>query len=78
MGTGTVNAAFDATRILNAGVALKANGPQSTVILTNNTVSGNGVGVLVQNGAYVSTPQSNTISGNGIDLSGSLGSAPLR
>ena len=78
LGTGTVNAAFDATRILNAGVALKANGPQSTVILTNNTVSGNGVGVLVQNGAQVYTPANNTICGNGTDLSGALSSTPLR
>ena len=78
LGTGTVNAAFDATRILNAGVALKANGPQSTVILTNNTVSGNGVGVLVQNGAQVYTPANNTIGGNGADLSGALSSTPPR
>ena len=43
-GTGTVNATFDTTRILNAAVALKGNGPQSFVILTNNTVTGNGSG----------------------------------
>jgi hypothetical protein len=75
-GTGLTNAVFDAVRILNANIAIKANGPQSTVMLTNSTVSGNGIGVQVQNGAHVYTPQSNTISGNGTDLSGSLSSAP--
>jgi hypothetical protein len=64
-GTGTVNAVFDFTRILNAGVALKANGPQSFVILTNNTVGGNTIGVQQQNGATVLTSHNSTISGNG-------------
>jgi hypothetical protein len=75
-GTGTTNATFDAVRILNATVAIKANGPLSTVILTNSTVSGNGTGVQVLNGAHVYTPQNNMIYGNGADLSGSLSSAP--
>jgi hypothetical protein len=64
-GTGTVNAAFDTTRILNAGAALKANGPLSFVILTNNTVSGNGFGVQVLGGAAVLSSVNNTITGNG-------------
>ena len=77
-GTGTTNAVFDAVRILNANVAIKANGPQSTVIFTNSTISGNGTGVQALNSANVYTPQNNTIYGNGADLSGSLSSAPLR
>ncbi len=75
-GTGTTNAVFDAVRVLNAGVAIKANGPQSTVILTNSTISGNGTGVQVQNNGVVYTPQSNTIYGNGTDINGGLSSAP--
>jgi len=54
-GTGTVNAVSDFTRILNSGVALKANGPQSFVILANNTVGGNTIGVQQLNGANVIT-----------------------
>jgi hypothetical protein len=77
-GTGVTTAVFNAVRILNANVAIKANGPQSTVILTNSTMAGNGTGVQVQNGATVYTPHSNTIYGNGSDLSGSLTSTPLR
>jgi hypothetical protein len=77
-GTGTTTAAFDGVRILNANVAIKANGPLSTVILTNSTISGNGTGVQVQNGAHVYTPQNNTIYGNAADLSGSLSSSPPR
>ena len=77
-GTGTTNAAFDAVRILNANVAIKANGPLSTVILTNSSISGNGTGVQVQNGAHVYTPQNNTIYGNAADLSGSLSLSPPR
>ncbi len=77
-GTGTAIATFDSVRVLNANVAIKANGPQSTVILTNSTVSGNGIGVQMLNGGHVYTPQNNTITGNGADLSGSLSSAPPR
>jgi hypothetical protein len=84
-GTGTVNAAFDTTRILNAAVALKANGPQSFVILTNNTVSGNTIGLQILGGAGVLTSVNNTITGNGptnnqnvVIVSGTLNSAPLQ
>ncbi|HEY5306352.1 MAG TPA: hypothetical protein VIJ52_06765 [Pseudolabrys sp.] len=81
-GTGTVNAVFDFTRILNAGVALKANGPQSIVILTNNTVGGNTIGVQQQNGASVLTSGNNTITGNGPsnnqNVVGTLTAAPLQ
>jgi hypothetical protein len=81
-GTGTVNAVFDFTRILNAGVALKANGPQSFVILTNNTVGGNTVGVQQQNGATVLTSHNSTITGNGPsnnqNVSGTITQAPLQ
>ncbi|HEY5379156.1 MAG TPA: Ig-like domain repeat protein [Pseudolabrys sp.] len=77
-GTGTTNAAFDAVRVLNAKVAIKANGPQSTVILTNSTISGNGIGVQTLNGGHVYTPHNNTITGNGTDVSGALSSAPPR
>ena len=76
MGTGTVVAAVDGARVLNANVAVQASGPQSTVILTDNTISGNGTGVLVQNGAQVFTPANNTIGGNGTDINGPLSSAP--
>jgi hypothetical protein len=80
--TGTVNAVFDTTRILNAGTALKANGPASFVILTNNTVSGNGIGVQVTNGATVATSVNNTITGNGPtnnqNVVGTITPAPLQ
>jgi len=81
-GTGTVNAVYDFNRILNAGVALKANGPLSFVIVTNNTVDGNTVGVQQQNGATVLTSHNSTITGNGPsnnqNVSGTLTQAPLR
>jgi hypothetical protein len=77
-GTGTATATFDSVRVLNANVAIKANGPQSTVILTNSTVSRNGIGVQVLNSASVYTPQNNTIYGNGVDISGALSSSPPR
>jgi hypothetical protein len=77
-GTGTVNAVFDTTRILNASAALKANGPQSSVILSNNTVSGNGLGVQVLNGATVYTAGNNIVAKNGNDVSGTLTAAPTR
>ena len=76
-GTGTVNATFDTTRILNAAVALKGNGPQSFVILTNNTVTGNGIGVLVQNGASVVSSINNTIYGNATNVSGPITNVAL-
>lgn len=77
-GTGIVNATVEGARVLNANVAIQASGLQATVILTGNTISGNGTGVLVQNGAQVYTPQSNTIRDNGTDLSGPLSSVPPR
>ena len=60
-GKGTLTVAVDGARVLNANVAVQASGNQSTVILTGSTISGNGTGVLVQNGAQVFTSQSNTI-----------------
>ena len=81
-GTGTINAVFDFTRILDAGVALKANGPQSFVILTNNTVGGNTIGVQQQNGATVVTSHNSTITGNGPsnnqNVSGTVTQAPMQ
>ncbi|HEY5306576.1 MAG TPA: hypothetical protein VIJ52_07925, partial [Pseudolabrys sp.] len=81
-GTGTVNAVYDFNRILNAGVALKANGPLSFVIVTNNTVDGNTVGVQQQNGATVLTSHNSTITGNGPsnnqNVSGTITQVPLR
>jgi hypothetical protein len=77
-GTGTVQTTFDTTRILNAAVALKANGPQSSVVLTNNTVTGNGIGVQVQNSATVFTSGNNTIKNNTTNISGSLTPSPLQ
>ena len=74
-GTGTVNAVLDFTRILNAGVALKANGPQSFVIVTNNTVGGNTIGVQQQNGATVITSHNSTITGNGPSNNQNVGGA---
>jgi hypothetical protein len=76
-GTGTVQATFDTTKILNAIVGLKANGPLSSVVLTNNTVTGNGTGVQVLNSATVMTSGNNTIRNNGTNISGSLTPAPL-
>jgi hypothetical protein len=73
---GTATAVFDAVRVANAATGIKANGAQSNVILTNSTVSGNGIGVQVINAGHVYTPHNNTISGNGGDLSGSLSSSP--
>jgi len=75
-GTGTTIAVFDTVRILNASVGIKANGPLSTVVMTHSTVSGNGTGIMVQNGGHVFTPHNNTIIGNGTDFSGSVTSAP--
>jgi hypothetical protein len=73
---------YDFNRILNAGVALKANGPLSFVIITNNTVDGNTIGVQQQNGATVLTSHNSTITGNGPsnnqNISGTLTQAPLR
>ncbi len=77
-GTGTVSAVFDFTRILNSQAALKANGPQSFVILTNNTVSGNSIGLQVLNGASVASSGNNTIFGNGTNVSGTFGTQPLQ
>jgi hypothetical protein len=75
-GTGTTIAVFDTVRILNAGVGIKANGPLSTVVMTDSTVSGNGTGITVQSGGHVFTPHNNTITGNGTNVSGSVTSAP--
>jgi hypothetical protein len=77
-GTGTVNAVFNDVNVLNSQAALKANGPQSYVILTNCTVSGNSNGVQVLNGATVLTSQNNTITGNSTNISGTLTAAPLQ
>lgn len=77
-GTGNTNAVFDALHVLNSSVGIKANGPQSTVILTNSTVSGNGIGVLTQNGGIVYTSTNNTVFGNGTDVNGTLTTAPKR
>ena len=65
-------------RILNAGAALKANGPQSFVVLTNNTVSGNNNGVLVQNSATVISSGNNTVSGNATNVSGTITTQALQ
>jgi hypothetical protein len=75
-GTGTSIGTFNDVNVLNAGAAIRANGPQSTVILTNSTLSGNGIGTQALNGATVLTSQNNTITGNGTDVSGALTAAP--
>jgi hypothetical protein len=75
-GTGNTTAAFDGVRILNANIAIKANGPQSNVVLSGSTISGNGIGVQVLNGGHVYSPQNNTIYGNSTDVSGALSSTP--
>ncbi|HEY5380574.1 MAG TPA: hypothetical protein VIJ78_13715 [Pseudolabrys sp.] len=72
MGTGTVEATFDTTRILNTGTGLKANGPLSSVVITNNTVTANTIGVQQQNGATIFTSGTNTIKNNGTNVSGTL------
>jgi hypothetical protein len=74
-GTGLTNAVFNFVNILNASVAIKANGPQSIVVLTNSTVSGNGTGVQPLNGGTIFTSQNNTIKGNGTNLSGAMTNA---
>ena len=77
-GTGNANAVFSDVNVLNSAVGIMADGPQSTVILTDSTISGNGVGVQVLNRGVVYTPQNNTVHGNGTDLSGTLTTAPPR
>jgi hypothetical protein len=77
-GTGTADAAFDSVRVLNAGVGLKANGSQSFVVITNNTVVGNSTGILISGGATVLTSGNNTIQGNGTNVSGTLTPAALQ
>jgi len=77
-GTGTVLATYDSNRILSSGTALKANGLQSTVLLTNNTVTGNGIGILQQNSANILTSGNNSIRNNGTDISGTITAAALR
>ncbi|HEY5305496.1 MAG TPA: hypothetical protein VIJ52_02345 [Pseudolabrys sp.] len=79
-GHGQVVATFASNQILNTQAGLKANGPLSFVVLSNNTVTGNQTGVQVQNGASVYTAGNNvvTFSGPGGNLSGTLqGSSPL-
>lgn len=72
-GTGTVSAAFVRTNILNSGgAALRANGPQSFVVLNDNTACGNNIGIQVSNGATVTTMQNNTVSCNNTNVSGTL------
>ena len=75
-GGGTTNAVFDTVKVLNALVAIKANGPQSSVVLTNSTISGNGTGVQVLSSAQVKSSGNNTIQNNGVDVSGTLTAAP--
>jgi len=76
-GTGTVHATFDTTKILNALVGLKANGPLSFVVLTNNTVTGSSTGIQQLNSATVQTSGNNTIRNNGTQISGTLTPAQL-
>ena len=71
-GTGTVQAVFVRTQILNSGTALKANGPQSFVVLNDNTACGNGIGIQVLNSAVVNTMQNNTVKCNNTNISGTL------
>ena len=69
-GTGTVNAAYNNVIILNAQAAIKTDGPQSTVSLSNSTIAGNGAGVQILNSATIVTSGNNTIVGNGTNVSG--------
>ena len=69
---------YDTCRILNASAALKANGPQSFVILTNNTVAGNNTGVSVSNGASVISSGNNTIYGNTTNVTGTITTQALQ
>ena len=71
-GTGKVVATFDSTKILNTGTGLKANGAQSIVTITNNTVTGNVIGLQQQNSAIIYSPGNNIINTNGTNLSGAL------
>jgi len=71
-GTGTVIAVYDNVNVLSSTAALKANGSQSFVLLTNSTVSRNSNGVQVHSGANAYTSGNNTIFGNGVDVSGIL------
>jgi len=72
VGTGTVVAVYDNVNVLSSSAALKANGTQSFVLLTNCTVSRNSNGVQVLNGANAYSSGNNTIFGNGVDVSGTL------
>lgn len=77
-GTGQVVATFDSTKILNTGTGLKANGAQSIVTITNNTVTGNVIGLQQQNSATIYSPGNNIINTNGTNLIGTLTSlAPM-
>jgi hypothetical protein len=71
-GTGTMNAVYNNVNILNAAAAIKSNGPQSFVILTNSTIVGNALGVQTLNSGVMVSSGNNTIYGNGTDVSGTL------
>ena len=70
-GAGLVNSTYRGVTMLNSGSsAVISNGPRSNVILTNNKISGNAVGVQTLNGGNVITSVNNVILGNGVDVSG--------
>jgi hypothetical protein len=58
--------------ILNAQAAIKTDGSQSTVILSNSTIAGNANGVQILNGGTILTSGNDTIVGNGTNVTGSL------
>ncbi len=77
-GTGKVLATFESTHILSAGVGLKANGINSFVVLNNNTVTGNGIGIQQVNNATVYTGGNNQIQNNTNNVSGTLTPSALK
>jgi GH25 family lysozyme M1 (1,4-beta-N-acetylmuramidase) len=78
-GSGIVNGTYSAVDALNTtGPAIDADGPNSTLILTNGTLTGNQAGVAVVNGATVYTSLNNTIKGNGVDLGGVITDNPRK
>jgi hypothetical protein len=77
-GTGMVQAVFESTRILGAGVALKGNGPQTEILLSGNTAAGNNIGVQILNGADITTFGNNAIAGNGTDVNGTMNTRLLQ
>jgi hypothetical protein len=51
----------------NNGLGIQGNGPAVGILIGNSTVTGNGTGVSVVNGAAIGSYKNNIINANGID-----------